>query len=216
MPRLKAVSFDLDGTLLDSTEAIVASFMHTFSALGEAAPPRQRLVNTIGHTLEQQFRMFTDRDPHECAAVYRDHYGRAAAENTKLLPGAETSLERLADEGFKLGFATSKRLKYSEMLLEHFGILHYFASRIGPDEVTHPKPHPEAVLKSCADLGVAPGELVFVGDTRFDVLAAQAAGVRCLAVTTGYASRDELRALQPEALFDRLDAVTAYLLDGGG
>jgi phosphoglycolate phosphatase len=93
------------------------------------------------------------------------------------------------------------------------GLTNAFASRIGPDDVTHPKPHPEAVLKSAEALGVAPDEMFFVGDTDFDVLAARAAAVRCVCVTTGYNTRDELLALEPEAVFDSLDEATDYMLE---
>ena len=211
---IKAATFDLDGTIVDSTQAIVDSFMHTFDALGVAPPPRDRIVRTIGHTLEQQFALFTDRDPAECTRIYRRYYETVARSRSVLLPGAADCLARLAETGLALGFATSKRLKYAVQILEHLGVLDYFVSRIGPDEVTHPKPHPEAVLKSLEHLGVARDEMFFVGDTHFDVLAARAAHVRCLCVTTGYSTRDELVALEPEAVFDTLAELTDYVLNG--
>ena len=210
---IRAVVFDLDGTLLDSTEAIVDSFFHLFDTLGEARPCRAKILAGIGHPLAQELALLTERDATTCADIYRAHYRATAREKTVLYPGVRETLEALCSAGLRLGFATSKQRGSAEMLLEHLGILEYFECRIGPDDVIQPKPHPEAVLKSMAVLGVGADELFFVGDMHFDVLAAAAAGVRCLAVATGYASREALEALQPEAVFDHLDAVSDYVLE---
>jgi 2-phosphoglycolate phosphatase len=209
---IKAVAFDLDSTLIDSTEAIVNSFLHTFDELALAPAPREAIVGSIGHTLADQFAMITDHDPTECTTVYRAHYKDIACGQTELMPGAADCLARLSDAGLRLGFATSKKREYAEMILKHLDVLHFFETRLGPDDVTHPKPHPEAVLKAAEGLGVAPGDLVFVGDTDFDVRAAHAAGVRCLCVTTGYDTREELEALEPELIVDDLDAIADYIL----
>ena len=210
---IKAVVYDLDGTLIDSTDAIVHCFFHTFDVLGLPHPQREAVVKSIGYTLEQQFSLLTDADPCECTRIYRERYGQICCDMTVLLPGAEESLRLFAKAGLRIGFASSKRRQFAEMILRHLSVLDYFAVRIGPDDVIHPKPHPEAVAKSAEMLGVSPRELFFIGDTHFDVLAARAAGVRCLCVTTGYATREELIELQPEAVFDSLLDLTRYALD---
>ncbi len=210
--RVLAVTFDLDGTIIDSTEAIVESFFHTFDTLGEPRPERDALVGTIGHLLEDQFALFSKRDPATCARVYREYYASVMCDKTFLLPGAREALEQLRASGMRIGFATSKLRTYSERILAHLGVLDFFESRIGPREVNHPKPHPAAVLASAEALGVPAHAMAFVGDTHFDVLAAHAAGARCLCVTTGYATRAVLEALEPEAVYDSLADVTRHLL----
>lgn len=209
---IKAVSFDLDGTLIDSIEAIVQSFNHTFDVLGEPRPERGAILGSIGHVLEDQFSMLTRRDPKECAVVYREKYGEICCDLTTLMPGARESLERLSKAGLALGFATSKRRGYAERILAHLGVLDYFAVRLGPDDVARPKPNPDAVLRSLELFGVSPDELVYVGDLDFDVLASRAAGVACLCVTTGYAGRRELEALGPASVYDSLLEVTQHIL----
>lgn len=210
-PLVQAVVFDLDGTLIDSTDAIIESMLHTFREIGEREPLRDDLIRTIGYTMEQHFGLFTSHDVHDCARIYSQHHAKTMCARTRLLPGAAECLAELASRRMKIGFATSKRLDFARILLDELGVLHYFSSQIGPQEVTHPKPHPEAVLKSAAALGVPIDSLVYVGDTDFDVRAAHAAGARCLCVTTGYNTRQQLEALQPEAVYDCLDDVTAHL-----
>lgn len=208
-----AVGFDLDGTLIDSTDAIVSSFFHTFDTLGLQRAPREAIVSSIGHTLEHQFSTMTTHDPHECTRIYRERYGKIACDMTTLLPGAREGLEALAAAGVKIGYATSKRSDYADMILAHLGVLDFFEARIGPEHVSRPKPDPEALLKAADSLGVAESDFVFVGDTDFDVLAARAAGIRCVGVATGYNTFDQLVALQPERVFMTLPEATAYLLE---
>ncbi|GMV99025.1 MAG: phosphoglycolate phosphatase [Candidatus Hydrogenedentota bacterium] len=209
---IKAVVFDLDGTLIDSTDAIVESFFHTFDTLGEARPPRDAIVNSIGFVLEKQFAMMSTHPVDDCARIYREYYANICCPRTTLLPYATECLSALREAGLVMGVATSKRMTYAAKILDHLGILDYFDSRIGPDEVTNPKPDPEAVLKSMENLGVTAAETLFVGDMDFDVLAARAAGVECLCVTTGYMTREALEHLEPAAVYDSLRDVASHVL----
>lgn len=211
---LRAVVFDLDGTLIDSTEAIVDCCNYLFDTLNRKRPSRQVLIDSIGCPLDEQLKLLLgDDDKNELyVEIYREHHKAIANEKTFLLPGAAETLEAFQQAGLKLGFATSKKLEASERILEHFGVLHYFQSRIGPDEVVHPKPHPEALYRSMENLGVQAEEMIFVGDMHFDVKAAQSAGVSCLAVSTGYDTHEELEALGPEAVFDHLQEAREYVL----
>lgn len=212
MRSIKAVIFDLDGTLIDSTEAIVESYFHTFDTIGVERPSREAIIGGIGFTLEQSFARITQHPADVCVPIYRKYYARVCCAKTFLLPHADECLRALRGAGLALGIATSKRMDYAAKILDHLGVLHYFESRIGPDEVTHPKPHPEAVLKSMENLGTAPHETIFVGDMDFDVLAARAAGVDCYCLTTGYLSRSEIEALEPAAVCDSLDEVAERIL----
>jgi HAD superfamily hydrolase (TIGR01509 family) len=201
---IRAVLFDLDGTLIDSTDAIVDSYFHTFDTVGVARPERQFIIDTIGHPLRKQFGMMTDHDVEECIRVYRAHYTAHACEKTSLLPGAAECLAAFQNRKLRQGFATSKKREAAEMLLAHLNVLEYMEVRVGPGDVSQPKPHPESLEKAMAELGVGPEETVFIGDMHFDILAGQAAGVTTYAVATGYASRSSLEALQPDGVFDTL------------
>lgn len=209
---IRAVGFDLDGTLIDSTDAIVESFIHTFRALGHPPPSRAHILDTIGVPLEEQLRGFGNVDPEEASKVYREHYVREAPAKTTLLPGAREALERLQEADVPIGLATSKRRSSAEVLLDHLGVLHHFRVLIGPEDVTRAKPDPESLHRLMDVLQVAPQELVFVGDSRFDVEAARNAGVACWCVTTGYQSREALVALNPGAIFDSMTELVNSVL----
>lgn len=210
---IQAVAFDLDGTLFDSTDAIVDSFFHLFDRLEQPRPNRDLIVSGIGYPLVEAIPRLTNHDIEECIEIYRDYYPRVACEKTHLLPGAREILQAFQKAGLKQGFVTSRKRDSAELLLDYFGVLDYFQCRIGPDEVSRPKPDPEGILQAAKQLGVSPGELCVVGDMHFDVLAARDADARCVCVTTGYATRNELEALSPDAVFDFLRQVQMFVLD---
>lgn len=207
----KAVIFDLDGTLIDSTEAIIGSMFHVFDTIGEPRPTRAAIIDSIGCPLREQLQVLTQYDVDECIGIYRPHYTETARAKTFLLEGARELLAWLREQGTPVGLATSKKREAAEMLLEYLGVLDHFAVRIGPDEVTYPKPHPEPLLKAAAAVGVAPEDAVYIGDMYFDVNAARAAGMPCIAVATGYCTHAELEALGPEVVLGNLHEVREYL-----
>jgi len=209
---IRAVLFDLDGTVMDSTDAIVESHFHTFDTLGLPRPARDLIIGTIGFPMEKQVPMMTDHDPEVFIPIYRAWYEANSPAMTVLLPGVEETFADLHGRGVRMGFVTSKKRAAAEMLMEHLGALHYMDARIGPMDVTHHKPHPEPVEKAMAQLGVRPEETAFVGDMHFDILAGQAAGALTLAVTTGYETRAQLEALHPAGVYDSMLEVRDHLL----
>lgn len=212
---VKAALFDLDGTLIDSTEAIVDCFFHTFDVLGVDRPPRRQIVSRISLTLETQFSQLIDHDPHECARIYREKYFRVGPAMTHLHEGATEILEQCRDSGLRMGFVTSKLRAASELLLEHLDVLYHFEARVGPDDVVNPKPDPEPLWMALDQLGLTPEDAVYLGDTPLDVRAAHAAGIPCIALTTGYASEHELKSENPAVICANLMQATRWLAEIG-
>jgi phosphoglycolate phosphatase len=210
---IRAAVFDLDGTLIDSTDAIVESYFHAYDTLGVVRPERAQIIKSIGIPLADQFRLLGGVEVDVAVEVYRDRYKDLSLEKTTLLPGVEEGLHTISNQGISVGFATSKRRYAAEPLLEHLGVLSHFAARIGPEDVARPKPDPEAVFQALEQLDVKPDQAVFVGDTEFDVGAGLAANVRTLCVTTGYATRDELVAAGATEIFDTFSEVTEKIIN---
>ena len=210
---IKAVLFDLDGTLIDSTEAIVRSFFHTFDVLGLPPPDRDEIVRTIGAPLKVQLQDMVDHDLEKTIEVYREHYLATSPENTFLLPGVRDCLSGLADLGMKLGIATSKGRRGSEILLNHLGVMPFFDVLIGVDDIEHHKPNPEGLLLGIKSLGVSADEAFYVGDTPYDTEASRRAGMRCLGVSTGYASHQQLLEENPEQVFTSMEGVYQHIIN---
>ena len=169
------------------------------------------IVDTISHTLEDQFRHLCRHDPGECAVIYREYYREHANAATHLIPGVEAALEELTQIELPMCVATSKSRPAAEMLLKHLGIRHHFRGVIGPEDVARPKPAPDAIHAAATMLGVETEALAYVGDTTLDIRAAHEAGARCIAVTTGYHSRIELETFEPHAIHADLPAAAGSL-----
>ncbi|WP_457596276.1 HAD family hydrolase [Hydrogenimonas sp.] len=196
------VLFDLDGTLIDSTEAIVESFAYAFESFGRQAPDPDAVAALVGEPLGAMFPKLGGEAERVEAYVeaYKRRYREIFLEKTVLLPHAEEALERAARFA-RLGVVTTKTGSYSIRLLEHLGLMSFFETLVGSEDVTRHKPHPEPVFEALRRMGASPREAWMVGDTPMDMEAAKAAGARAAAVTCGYAPEERLR--------DRADLVAS-------
>jgi phosphoglycolate phosphatase len=204
------ILFDLDGTLIDSTEAILESFAAAYDRLGGPMPSERAIRSRIGEPLGEMFSAFgvARSAVDDYVNAYKAHYRLVSCEKTRLLPGAEEAVRQAAAFA-RLGVVTTKTGKYSIELLEHLGLMSFFDVLIGSEDVTRHKPHPEPLLKALAAMGADPRSAWMVGDTPMDIEAAVAAGVSPYAVTCGYAPAETLekltRNIAPNAHFAVLE-----------
>ena len=207
------ILFDLDGTLIDSTEAILESFHEAFQTFGTAVAEDEAIKAQIGHPLDVMFKSLgvNDASINEHVNAYKMHYRKISCAKTVLLPDAKEAVE-LASRYATLGVVTTKTAQYSIELLEHLGLMRYFDVLIGRENVDNPKPHPEPILKALFKLQHDKKECWMIGDTPMDILAAQAAGVESVAVTCGYASKTVLLEYTNNVMETALDAVKLIAL----
>ena len=202
------ILFDLDGTLIDSTEAILESFSVAFQTHGKEVPSDEAIKAQIGHPLDEMFstlgieRVEVDAYVH----AYKMHYREISCAKTILLPDAREAVA-LAKEHATLGVVTTKTAKYSIELLEHMGIMDYFDVLVGREDVEFPKPHPEPIYKALSKLDSSITKQWMVGDTPMDLLAAKAANIQSVAVTCGYATEASLREHTEHIYDSALEAV---------
>ncbi len=203
------ILFDLDGTLIDSTEAILLCFEDTFRHFGLQPPPRDEIKALIGHPLDFMFAHLGvgKEQVWDFVQMYKNFYKERSKPMTRLLPHAKEAIEE-ASQFARLGIVTTKTGLYSQILLEHIGVMHYFEVLIGREHVSRPKPHPEPILKALHRMHVPSGESVWmIGDTCLDMVSAKDAGIRGVGVFSGYASEAELGRCSDFLQNDALEAV---------
>jgi len=209
------ILFDLDGTLIDSTEAILESFHRTFDVLGGEHPSDRAIKALIGHTLDDMYLQvgIAPEAVDTYVRTYKEHYRRISTAKTFLLPQAREAIEAAAAVA-RLGIVTTKTGLYSRELLEHFGVMDAFEVLIGREDVVHAKPHPEPVLTALQRMRADPAQSWLIGDTRLDAEAARRAGIACIGVLSGYDNEEQLRSLTPFIEKDALEAVRSIVNKG--
>jgi pyrophosphatase PpaX len=199
--RCPVVLFDLDGTLIDSGPIILASMRHaTRTVLERDFADDELLAHVGGWGLHEQMRVFDSARAEELVRCYREHNEPLHA-GLDWCTGIKPVLDRLVDEGRKLGLVTTKRRRTVELAFAALPLERYFDVFVASDDTRRHKPHPEPLLLALERLGRSPQEAAYVGDAPFDVAAAKAGGLFAVAVTWGgIHSRERLEAEAPDAI----------------
>jgi 2-phosphoglycolate phosphatase len=182
------VAFDLDGTLVNTLPAMELSWNAILAPVIGRAIPAQEIVGTLGPHLIEIVRGYEPDDAEALTAALAAHYRSIFLTTSELYDGIVELVTGLADRGVALGVVTSMDAG-ARPLLEHLGLLQHFSTVVTCDDVAHLKPHPEPVLAVAAGLGVAPAELLVVGDSPVDMVAARAAGAVGGAALWGFSGR---------------------------
>lgn len=214
------ILFDLDGTLIDSTVAIYASFCEAFKNMGENPPSLECVESCIGHTLENMFLKngVSSTLVGEYVAHYRKHYRLMMEEGTKLLEGVEDAIERAYEIAY-LGVVTTKRGDFSRILLDKFGVGKYFDTMVGIESVDYPKPNAQPILKAIQKIESQHGtihqdRIFMVGDTPLDLIAAKNAKIQSVGVLCGYGKATDMRDLTSllcKCVLDAVDCIAQRL-----
>ena len=194
----QAVLFDFDYTLGDTTEPIVRGFRYAFERMGLPAPEREAVRGTIGHMLEDAFTILSGETSPERRAEFRRWFTEKAhplqVSETRLFPGAGELLSALRAAGVPTGVVSTKNSAVLREILAARGVLDWMSVTLGGDMVSRPKPDPEGLLRAAGELGLAPEEILFCGDTVLDAQAAQGAGCAFCGVLNGTTPAKDLEA----------------------
>jgi phosphoglycolate phosphatase len=207
--RVKAVMIDLDGTLVDSIPDLAAATNMMLRELGrEQLDPGlirtfvgKGIPNLVARALSGALE---GGAPEALLArampIYERCYEAVNGRNTTVYPGVMEGLERLRVAGFPLACVTNKSGRFTLPLLEHLGLAPYFGQVVAGDTLPQKKPHPAPLLHACRGFGVAPGDMLFIGDSVNDAQAARAAGCPIFCVPYGYNEGRDVRELEADAI----------------
>lgn len=212
----KAVIFDWDGTLADSKKVIIESFQKVLSDINCIVDDDflERMIGIgtklmIIESLKENHIEYDDNFVEELTKKKLEHQVNLS-KNVKLFDGIVLLLEELHGR-IKIALATMSNRVVIEDLLKQKGLESFFEVVISADDVINPKPHPEIFIKCAKKLNVDPKDCVVVEDSIFGVEAAKTAGMKCIAVPTGFYSKEELKKLNPDLIVDAIEDVETIL-----
>ncbi|NOJ72242.1 pyrophosphatase PpaX [Paenibacillus alvei] len=195
---IRTVLFDLDGTIIDTNELIIETFLHVLRDKTPSPFTREHIIPSMGLTLEEQIRIFTGQDQvDELVAAYREYNVTRHDELVREFPYVKEVMAELHASGIQLGVVTTKMRATTERALRMFGLIDYLSTIVTVQDVTHPKPHPEPVLRAVEALKADPVQTIMVGDSPADIQAANAAGVVSCGVAWSLKGEAVLRQYEP-------------------
>lgn len=204
--RIKAVLFDLDGTLLDTSEFIFSAFEHTLAHNDRKVLDRETMGKMMGRALSECYEEFAPGiDPEELMQRHRI-FQSGNKHLVKPFPKTVQLLSNLRKAGYKIAVVTS-RVGSAQESMNETGISKYIDVLVDSKTTKRHKPHPEPVLKALEELSISAKEAVMVGDGDADILSGRAAGVVTIGVTFGMVPLDTLKASNPDYLIDSLEDV---------
>jgi phosphoglycolate phosphatase len=212
---IELIIYDLDGVLIDSTDAIVEAFEKTLNEIG-VEYEEEKLMPLMGHglihILEEVLPVEHRGREWELRERYIHHFQESDTRLTRLLPDVEDALRRLKEKGYRQSVATNKTSSEAKRILALLGVDDVFDLVVGFLDVPNAKPAPDMILYTLERLGVEKEHAVFVDDTAFGLKAGVEAGVKTVGILTGYHSREQLMEVQPDIIVDSMHELKQLLL----
>jgi len=193
---LKAVLFDMDGTLLDTAPDFIAVCQAMLKAHGRAPIDDQRIQDVVSGGARAMVAATFDMDPEApgfetLRQEFLDRYQEHCAVFTRPYEGMAELLESIEQSRLIWGVVTNKPVRFAAPIMEQLGLAERSAVLVCPDHVTKSKPDPEMLLLACSQLKVDPSEVLFIGDDLRDIESGRAAGTKTAAVRYGYIHPDD-------------------------
>lgn len=202
--KINTVLFDLDGTLVNTNELIIASFEHTLNKYYPNKYTKEDILPFMGPTLEESFGTVDKDRVDELIATYRKFNRENHDAYVREFDTVYETVGSLKEQGYKMAIVTSKIRYMANMGMKLARLNDFFDVVVAVDDVTHAKPHPEPVEKALSLLGAKPEEAVMVGDNHHDIEGGRNAGVKTAAVAWSAKGRDFLASYAPDYMLEQM------------
>jgi len=212
--QFKVIGFDLDGTLVNSLPDLALSVNSALADFGLPQAPEELVLTWIGNgapvliaralewAKEQTGKDFSDAEMEQVKERFNVYYAENLCNVSRLYPNVKKTLETLKAHGYTLAVVTNKPTRHVQPVLAAFGIDHLFSEMLGGQSLPAIKPHPGPLYYLCGKFGVEPRQVLFVGDSRNDILAAHSAGCPVVGLTYGYNYNIPIAESNPDWVLD--------------
>lgn len=210
---IKAIAFDLDGTLINAYPAVEESINFLMKRFGLPIVDGDVIKRAVGLGDRNLVQAFVGPERvEEAMPLYREYHAQALLRGSSFLPGAREVLEKLKAQGYRLAIASNRPKRFSLIVMEHLGMVHFFDRILCGDELERAKPHPDILLQLMSEWSVSNEEMLYVGDMDVDVRTAKNAKVPMVAVLTGSCLEEDLRANGADIILNDVGELPAFLL----
>ena len=211
----RAIIFDFDLTLADSTKGIVECVNFALERLDLPQADDERIKRTIGMSLESTFISLTGQTENQNVSLFISNFVERAdqvmVDLTSMFASVPATTERLIEMGFALGIASTKFRYRIEEILAREGLSNRFSVIIGGEDVAEHKPHPSALIAAISRMQMDAKDVIYVGDSTIDALTAERAKVPFIAVLSGATSQGEFDEVPKVAVIDDISALPRLL-----
>jgi pyrophosphatase PpaX len=209
--KITTILFDLDGTLINTNELIIASFLHTLEKYYPNQYKREHVIPFMGPTLTESFTTVDESRVEELIAEYRQFNIAMHDEFVEEYETVYETVETLHNKGYKIGIVTTKARNVVEMGLNFSRLKQFFDTVITIEDVKSPKPHPEPIQLALNKLNSTPEETIMVGDNYHDIVGGQNAGTKTAGVAWSLKGKEFLASYKPDYMFEKMSDILPIL-----
>jgi pyrophosphatase PpaX len=209
--NINTILFDLDGTLIDTNELIISSFLHTLNKFYPNKYQREDVLPFMGPPLYETFATIDKERVQELIDTYREYNIANHDLLVKEFDGVFETVQWLKEQGYKMGIVTTKMSNVVMMGLKLTKLDQFFDVIVAIDHVTNPKPHPEPIEKALQQLNAKPEEALMVGDNHHDILAGKNAGTKTAGVAWSAKGREHITKYEPDFILENMSDLREIL-----
>lgn len=209
--NITTLLFDLDGTLIDTNELIIQSFLHTFEKYFPGEYSREDVLPFMGPTLWETFSQIDKDNVEKLVEEYRTFNLANHDDYVEEFAGVKDTLKILQEKGYKLGVVTTKKWDTAMKGLKLTGLEEFFDVIVALDHVTKAKPDPEPILLALTKLHSKPEEALMIGDNSHDILGGKNAGTKTAGVAWSLKGRAYLEQFEPDYILENMRDLLSIL-----